>query len=470
MKTQDMLMLVIGVALVVIAIVITFLPAPPEGQDTAQAEELLRKAIDFGKGKSDYYYYYSESSDGYLLSYSLLDRGDRKMLGLVNPLSEKELYLLENDTILCVDFMNVKRCSSVLNTTNPLLHEYILSLQSKFFDDETIERNAEQMDYFMEKGYVIFSPEVTEKTVSGRGCAEINYVTDLTNITVGEADRFDISLSSPRVFSWTMCIDNRTGEAYHKRFNYTYQGRPHYWEFTLIDHEVYTNKQVIPPENITEGAYDVLLEESEWKSQLQRCYSNEPSGKDRCIANIGLQLKMKSVCELAGERRDRCLVSIVPLTLDETICPTITDAGYRDDCYVELGGGTKNDSYCGYIANASKKEFCQNISKPAEEESGLPNPAAVNCGDRGYDYAIGSNVSGEYGICSYEGLECEEWALFRRECCLTDADCAGGTCDNQTCVGMPEGNTTDMQEFMQYIDVFGEDNKTLNETNETESS
>ncbi len=478
MKTQDRLLLIAGVVLVIVAVVITFIPGPATvGPDTTEAEELLKKTIGVGKGQTDYYYSYSESNDGYVIDYTLLVRGDEKMLDFSNPISEKELYLLSNDTIFCVDFMNVRMCSSVKNTTEPMFHSYLLSLQSKFFDDSTIEMNMEQMDYFMENGYVEFSPVLVNKTVNGHGCTEISYVTDLTNLTVGEAARFSISPTSPKVFSWNMCIDDKTGIAYSKHFNYSYRGKQYYWDFELIDYEWYTNKQITPPENLTEGAYDVLLEESEWKNELQRCYSGDEEDKDRCISLVALQLKMKSICDLAGERRDRCLVSIVALTLDESICMDISDAGYKDDCYIEMAGGTKNSTYCSMIANSSKVELCMNVSQSMEENetAGIPNPAAVNCADKGYGYEIrkDNETGGEYGVCIYEGLECEEWALFREECCLTDADCLFGNCTDQKCpatgeetAGNETNSTVDMQKFLDYLENFSEDN----ETNESESS
>ncbi len=467
MKNQEKLLVIVFIALVIVAFIATFMPGPVTVEpDTTAAEEMLRKAIEVGKGQTDYYYSYKEINDGYVAYYALLARGNEKMLNFSTPISEKQYYMLSNDTILCVDYMNVKRCSSVLNTTEPLLHEYLLSLQAKFFDEETMAQNLEEMNYFMEYGYVIFSPEMEEKTINGHKCTEISYVVDLSNVTMGEIERFNIMVNAPKVFSWNLCIDNRTGIAYSKHFNYSYQGKQYYYDFELLDYEWYTNREIIPPEEITEGVYEVLLEESEWKSQLQNCYIGAESERDRCISMIALQLKMKSLCELAGERRDRCLVSIVPLTLDESICAGITDPDYKDDCYTEMAGGTKNDSYCSMVVNATKAEFCMNISQPSNE-TGIANPAAVNCADKGYDYEIRTDneTSGEYGVCMYEGLECEEWKLYYQECCLTGDDCSSGNCTNQTCIVTETNSTVDMQGFLEYIETLGE-----NETNSTESS
>ncbi len=472
MNVQDKILVGVAIALIMVAMVITFLPPPqPEEDNLEEVEALIRKAGEFGKGATDYYYSYEEDNDGYRIVYTLHAKGGEKMIEITNPLSVKKLYLLKNDTILCADFMRVSKCSSVLNNTDPLLHNYLLSLQRKFFDDENIEKEVEQMDYFLTYGFVILSPDIIAKTLNGRKCIEISYLIDYTNMTVDEANRFGISPSSPKQFDWRMCINNETGEVYSKYFNYSYLGREHEWGYKLLELEWNTNRQIVPPENITEGTYDVLLEESRWKNELQDCYSGSEEDKDRCIATIALQLKMKSICYLAGERRDRCLVSIVPLTLDETICTAVTDPGYRDDCYIEMAGGTKNNSYCSWITDPSKAEFCMNVSQPVNETAAIPNPAAVNCADKGYDYELreDNETGGVYGVCIYGGLECEEWALYRQECCLAGVDCASGNCTAQACVlaeseGNETDNTVDIEEFLQYIDEFGEENETTNET------
>lgn len=63
---------------------------------------------------------------------------------------------------------------------------------------------------------------------------------------------------------------------------------------------------------------------------------------------------------------------------------------------------------------------------PVEEEpedSELANPAAVYCEDMGYDIELREEAGGMAGYCSHEGNECEEWKLYRGECCLTPEDC-----------------------------------------------
>jgi putative hemolysin len=70
--------------------------------------------------------------------------------------------------------------------------------------------------------------------------------------------------------------------------------------------------------------------------------------------------------------------------------------------------------------------------------TGLPNPASVNCVDKGYSLELRTDESGgQYGVCKYAGMECEEWALYRGDCCFQDSDCTceEGTplCENQEC-------------------------------------
>ncbi len=74
--------------------------------------------------------------------------------------------------------------------------------------------------------------------------------------------------------------------------------------------------------------------------------------------------------------------------------------------------------------------------------TGTPNPASVNCVNKGYYLEIKEGTDGEYGVCKYAGWECEEWALYRGECCLQDSDCTcpNGTarCENTRCLCIGE--------------------------------
>lgn len=46
-----------------------------------------------------------------------------------------------------------------------------------------------------------------------------------------------------------------------------------------------------------------------------------------------------------------------------------------------------------------------------------PNPASVNCVDKGGKHVAESGPNGQFGICQFpDNRQCEEWALLRGEC------------------------------------------------------
>jgi hypothetical protein len=58
----------------------------------------------------------------------------------------------------------------------------------------------------------------------------------------------------------------------------------------------------------------------------------------------------------------------------------------------------------------------------------LPNPAAVNCSEKGFTYALIQNT----GFCIFrDNSYCEEWAFFRNECQAGQNQFPGGQFDSQ---------------------------------------
>jgi hypothetical protein len=55
---------------------------------------------------------------------------------------------------------------------------------------------------------------------------------------------------------------------------------------------------------------------------------------------------------------------------------------------------------------------------PAQNGTGLANPASVYCGQVGGKTEIKKDAAGnEYGMCTFpNGTSCDEWALYRGEC------------------------------------------------------
>ena len=257
-------------------------------------------------------------------------------------------------------------CSSVEGDSK--LENYLNSLNAEFLDDGRIERNRMDINYLLAQGHISLDPEVKNRTIGNKDCGEIAYTLDFSNISLSEAARFGISSTSPRLFMRTMCINNDTGSICEETLGYTFEGVVHTYKFQLLSFKPGSAGAITPPENLSEGAVDILLQERKQQIKLAECFTaKEGEERERCIATIALELQRKDICEIAGERRDRCLVSIVPLTKDETICTAITDLSYKDDCYIELAGAYKDSAYCSNIQDASKLAFCMEVSTPSEE-------------------------------------------------------------------------------------------------------
>ena len=115
MEYQHKLLIVTGILAAIAIYIALTLPAEAPGPDSSEAEALLLRSAGFGKGLGDYSYSYGEVSEGYRTSYALVANGNEKMAEVGNPLSTKNIYMLENDTIFCISYPTGEDdiCSSV---------------------------------------------------------------------------------------------------------------------------------------------------------------------------------------------------------------------------------------------------------------------------------------------------------------------------------------------------------------------
>ncbi len=379
--SEKILLLVTGL-LVVLAVYLT-LTAPvataPENVSTRDAEALIMKGLLFGTGQSDYAYSYADVSDGYRVEYALAKSGNGSTIEVRNPLSVKKAYFLANDTLLCMDYATASGCASVQGVSD--LSNYLNSLRAKFFSDAIIERNRDDLAYLVYHGYARLDPLLADRTVEGQPCMEVSYVLDFSNMSVTEAARFGVGTNTPHVFAWSMCVDNATGYIRERSFNYTAGGMIHSYSSTMLSYTPGAVALPAPPDNLSADIIAMLMDEKQWQIQLANCYTaKQGDDLDKCIASIAADARRKDLCDYAGGRRDRCLVSLVPVTRDTGICALVATPSYRDDCYIELAGAYKNSSWCANVQNASKIGFCMNVSLPVTPlpQNVTPGPGAGN--------------------------------------------------------------------------------------------
>lgn len=93
----------------------------------------------------------------------------------------------------------------------------------------------------------------------------------------------------------------------------------------------------------------------------------------------------------------------------------------------------------------------------------IPNPASQNCIEKGGDLLMSKRGDGgTYGVCVFEdNRQCEEWAMFRRECPVGGLNisgyltpegiyCAlkgGNVRENETLCDLPSGKTCSTQDL-----------------------
>ncbi len=367
MEYQHKLLLV-ALILVIAAVYITMSLTPQPAPDSSKAEALLAKMIFFGKGATDYTYTYNEVSDGYTNIYIVTKNSGNGTVMLQNPLSTKKAYFLENETILCIDYQNQEACSQVDGNSD--VKNYIDFMKSKFFNDNVISKNKDDLDYLIANKYLKLSPTLSDMVVNGATCKELSYQLDMSNISLSDAARFGVSSNAPKVFDWKMCI-SEDGTPYEKAFNYSIEGQQHQYTLTITSFKP-SSVQISAPENLTsiDELLGVLSDERNQQVKLATCFTTlQGENRDRCISTMALDLKRKDLCGLSGSRRDSWLLSLAPITKDTSLCIQIASATYQDDCYIEMAGAYKNATYCSSIKNASKMGECSDASKPL-----VPNP------------------------------------------------------------------------------------------------
>ncbi|MBI5228394.1 hypothetical protein HY988_07415 [Candidatus Micrarchaeota archaeon] len=359
MENTEKILLAVTLIVAAFAIYIAYTSSAPKPgpKSTDAALAIVMKAMEFGSDATNYYYSFSQSSDGYTTLYKSEKLGNLSFLSIENPLSKQKIYFTDNDTVICMAYGGPDVCGS--GSSTPSLSNYVQSLRAIFLSKDNIAIHKTNFEYILNNRYVLLSPDIANITIDGTPCSEVNYLVDYTNLTNDEAVRFGIGPDSPKTFNVSLCLDPKSGK-YVRSLSYSLNNLSHTSNYKILEFKTTGLDPIVPPANATADVVPTLLLEKQDEQNILGCYVK--AEREGCVLELALQLENKNVCTLLDKKKDRCFVSLVPLTKDVSLCDGITDSSFKDDCYIELAGAYKDKTYCAKVIDSAKVQNCLSAS------------------------------------------------------------------------------------------------------------
>ncbi|HIH22985.1 TPA: hypothetical protein HA238_04610 [Candidatus Micrarchaeota archaeon] len=368
---KNVLLVVFGIIIFLVAGYAVYMYALPslqkhdgegEGENSAgNALEIYEKSLLVGQGATNYGYIYDETLDEYVMRTILRKNGAVRQVTVETPISERNIYFTENDTIMCVEYEDEYACSSVKNTTAPL-SKYLKVVGGQFFSKEKIDSAKETFEFLKQKDAITFE-EVVETIENNEKCSEVNFVIDYSNLTLSEAMSLNVRQGDPKRYEAKLCFSEERNEVISKEFAYNYLGKDRISKWDLVSSNWKYNEEIIVPENLTAGKAITLLQAaSDDQNAFIACLEKEGIEHDKCVYSMALDKKNLELCKFAGGRKDICILNLAIMAKDTEMCKLVTESGIKDDCYIELGGTMKNASICGSILNSTKVSMCEEFA------------------------------------------------------------------------------------------------------------
>ncbi|MEK6979438.1 MAG: hypothetical protein AABW86_04405 [Candidatus Micrarchaeota archaeon] len=391
---KNILLVVLGIIVFLAAGYAVYMYALPnlqkhggEGEDsTGNALEIYEKSLLVGQGATDYEYAYDETLDEYVMRTTLRKNGAVRQVTIETPISERNIYFAENDTVMCVEYEDEYACSSVKNTS-AALSKYLKVIGGQFFSNEKIDSAKETFEFLKGKNTITFE-EVIETTEKGEKCSEVNFVIDYSNLTLSEAMSLNVRQGDPKRYESKLCYNEEKNEIISKEFAYNYLGKDRTSKWNLVSSDWKYDKEIIVPENLTAGKAVTLLQAaSDDQNAFIACLEKEGIEHDKCVYSMALDKENLELCEFAGGRKNICILNLAIMAKDTGICKLVTESGIKDDCYIELGGTMKNASICSSIMNSTKVAMC--------EEFATTNKTTIKQSDEPFENPTKENTTGQ---------------------------------------------------------------------------
>ncbi|MFA5076816.1 MAG: eight-cysteine-cluster domain-containing protein [Candidatus Micrarchaeia archaeon] len=335
-----------------------------EGANESSPYEILLRAAEKPAGYDTYTYAYVDDIDGYPIETRMVKSRLFSTLKVQSPVFEKAIYSAGGADALCISFYGNTSCSQV--DANSSLAQSFSSMNSSFLGGRT-ERNVNALAIYNRSGAMAFEGGVGESEVGGKKCQLIKYVLDYSKLTLVDLRDLGMSPNDPvllysKDYTFEYCIDNESNTLSAK-LDYTYLGEPRE-TITLIKEALWGSadaaEAVHPALGNTNETEALFLEAINVEKNVLSCARNATT-KDACVRNYAVSNDLPDLCLLAGGAKDRCILTLAPQALRSDLCPSVDNASFRDDCWIEMGARKKNASFCENVLDVEKRSYCASL-------------------------------------------------------------------------------------------------------------
>ena len=329
-----------------------------EELEFTEAEEKYLDSLEFNPGEN-YTRVYAIDADGLEKTLKIIVDGTKKYLEFITPFHTEKIYYLENESIMCIKYEKKNICSIVDGET---LNSHLSQMERNFPSPELYEEEL----FLFEKGAIVVADSIEESNVGEYGCTLIEYELNFKKLSLEDLEEIGLSSNSPQLtiysdYNTKLCIDG-AGDQVFKNFTYLLYGVQKYHIRTLLEKTTADEFEV--PTVLTNESEVLDLYESVQLSETQvyECmYDEDP---DSCFKEAGAYSGKSFYCELAGEKKDDCMLIVSAVKLDVELCPLISNNTKKDDCYLEIAVRLEDPEICDSIEEEDKKEECSEVSTP----------------------------------------------------------------------------------------------------------
>jgi|GEM_PF-5067464 len=311
----------------------------------------------------EYTYKYEQNTDGIKNTITLISSKDSKSVFLDAPFYTEKVYYLSDDTVLCMELKNEVEgntgvCASLKNTTD--FDNHLNLMVNLFPSKELFTNEKERMDLLIEKGAWTFNEEAfVEKEVGDSNCNNVVYNINFTKLNVNELQQLGYSPQSIIAygnFHREFCIDEQ-GELLLDNFTYTYFAEPKFTTKILVEKKEQAEEVAVPTDfKDTDALKDIVSEINSLQEGVYACLISEDP--DSCFKTEGVVSLNSYYCDMAGEKRDACMIMVASQKNDVSLCEKIDGAETKDDCYYDFAIKNSDPLLCDSIINLTKKDFC----------------------------------------------------------------------------------------------------------------